>query len=40
MKKSKNDNIILGFSFMYSVSVDPMDRSIKKNFFILIATFL
>ena len=27
MKKSKNDNIILGFSFMYLVSVDAKDKS-------------
>ena len=27
MKNSKNNNIILGFSFMYLVSVYPMNRT-------------
>ena len=31
MKKSKNNNIILGFSFMYLVSVDAKDRSLDKK---------
>ena len=31
MKKSKNNNIILGFSFMYLVSVYPTDRSIVSD---------
>ena len=30
MKNSKNNNIILGFSFMYLVSVYPTNRTISK----------
>ena len=31
MKNSKNNNIILGFSFMYLVSVYPTERSFETN---------
>ena len=32
MKKSKNNNIILGFSFTYLILVYPMDKSIIYDF--------
>ena len=38
MKKSKNNKIILGFSFMYLVSVYPMDRSMNMIYFFLCFT--
>ncbi len=34
MKNSKNNNIILGFSFMYLVSVYPTNRTFRANIFV------